>query len=120
MGFFDRFFNRVPTVRVAHLSVHTANLSPDTDEKLVIITTTPAGLDALRKFRGPVQLLADAPTSRPVTFTPTDSASDPTLDPKTGWIIPVTAQTAAELAALPPGPGQYELESIHLGLVVED
>lgn len=106
-------------MRVDRLSVHTANLSPDTDEKLVIITTTPKGLEALRQLRAPVQLLADAPASRPVTFTPTHSASDPTLDPKNGWIIPVTANTATELTSLPAGPGQHELSTIHLGLVIE-
>ena len=43
----------------------------------------------------------------------------PVLDPKLGWIIPVTPATAKELAELPKGPGEHELSALHLGLIVE-
>lgn len=104
-------------VEVPALHVHTANLSPDTDEKIVILTTTPVVLEELRAMRGAVQFVAA--DERAVTFVPSKSASAPVLDPKQGWIIPVSPATARELQSLPAGPGEYELESIHVGLVLE-
>lgn len=109
---------RYERVEVAHLGVHTANLSPDTDEKLVIITTTSEALEALRGLRGALQLVAPE-QERPVTFIPAKHAEAPVLDPKQGWLIPVSPATAAELQALPAGPGEHELATIHLGLVLE-
>ena len=105
---------RYERVVVKQLLVHTANLSPDTDEKLVIITTTPEALEELRALRGPLQLAAEG--QRPVTFVPVPTPSAPVLDPNHGWIIPVSPATAAELQALPPGSGEHELKSSHLGL----
>lgn len=109
---------RVDRVEVARLGVHTANLSPDTDEKLVIVTTSPEALDAIRNLRGGLQLVSPE-SERPVTFIPAKHAEAPVLDPKQGWLIPVSPATAAELQALPAGPGEHELATIHLGLVLE-
>ncbi|QYH20021.1 hypothetical protein JKI95_03005 [Corynebacterium aquatimens] len=103
-------------VEVQELHVHTANLSPDTDEKLVILSTTPAALEEIRYLRGAVQLVSEG--ERAVTFVPSKSAIAPVLDPHQGWIIPVSPATAHELQALPAGPGEHELGSIHLGLVL--
>ncbi len=102
-------------VGVDKLNVHTANLSPDSNEMLVIITTST--IDPLRLIESPVRLTS--PGERDVTFVPVETPAAPALDPNLGWIIPVTADTAAELAALPPGPGAHELLSLHLGIVVE-
>lgn len=104
----------VRRVDVDKLHVHTANLSPDTDEKMVIVTM-PA--EALLLIDGPTQLTHHA--ERPVTFAPVERDADPLLDPNLGWIIPLTPATAAELRALPPGPGEHELSSLHLGLILE-
>ncbi len=104
-------------VSVDTLHVHTANLTPDTDEKLVIVTLPAAALERLLPIDAPVQLTH--PTERPVTFVPVERDADPLLDPNLGWIIPVTPATAAELEALPAGPGEYELTTLHLGLIVE-
>lgn len=109
---------RAEQVHVETLAVHTANLSPDTDEKLVIITTTASALAALQQLRGAIQLVSNT-AERIVTFTPTRSGVNPVLDPKRGWIIPVSPATARELQALPAGPGEHELESIHLGIIIE-
>lgn len=108
------FPERFAQVGVDKLHVHTANLSPDTDEKLVIITM-PA--DALPHLRGAVQLTH--PGQRPVTWVPVGRPATPVLDPNEGWIIPVTPATAEELAALPAGPGEHELATLHLGLILE-
>ena len=109
---------RVERVQVQTLAVHTANLFPDTDEKLIIVTTTTAALTALQQLRGPIQLTSKN-AERAVTFTPSRPGVSPVLDPKHGWIIPVSPATAHELQQLPAGPGEYELESIHLGLILE-
>lgn len=105
-------------VAVGALSVHTANLSPDTDEKLVIVTTTPEALAALQTMRGPIRLLGPE-GARPVTFAPVRRAEAPVLDPGRGWVIPVSPAAAAEIQALPPGPGTHELTTFHLGFVIE-
>lgn len=107
---FERF-------EVTHLHVHTANLSPDTDEKMVIITTTPAALPALQEANSPVQLVAKH--ERSVTFVPMDKQADPLLDPNLGWLIPVTEATGREIETIQQGPGAHELDSLHLGLVLE-
>lgn len=104
-------------VEVQRLEVHTANLSPDTDEKLVILTTTPAVLTVLKNATGPVQFVADG--SRPVTFVPVEKRADPLLDPNLGWLIPVTEVTSREFTTLPDGAGAHELASIHMGVVLE-
>lgn len=119
MKIFDRLMGRRAAERVSveHVSVHTANLSPDTDEKLVIVTTTPAALEALRHMRGPVQLVADG--ARPVLFQPSSSMHAPVLDPDRGWILPISPATARELQTLPAGEGAHELTTTHLGLVLE-
>lgn len=132
MGFLDRvkaalgiaptrklveFPDSFAQVSVDKLHVHTANLTPDTDEKLVIITLPAAALERLLPIDAPVQLTH--PTERPVTWVPVDAGADPVLDPNLGWIIPVTPATAAELEALPAGSGEHELTTLHLGLIVE-
>lgn len=82
--------------------MHTAKLSPDTEEKMVIVTTSADALDLLATGDA-VQLRH--PGARDVTFVPVGRESVPVLDPKLGWIIPVTPATADEIAALPKGPG---------------
>lgn len=108
--------DRVVEVVVDTLDVHTANLTPDTDEKLVIVTTDDSALAELSLLDDPVTLTH--PTQRPVTFVPVKRDAVPVLDPNHGWLIPVTPETAGELAALPDGPGEYEFSSLHLGLVL--
>lgn len=104
-------------VEVPRLHVHTANLSPDTDEVLVIITTTPALLSVLKQTPGPVQAVCEG--ARPVTFVPVEKRANPLLDPKLGWLIPVTEATRREIVTTPDGPGAHEFSSLHLGLVLE-
>ncbi len=104
-------------VDVGKLHVHTANLSPDTEEKMVILTIPVGAVAHLSDLSTPLRLTAAG--ERAVTFVPVDTRANPALDPNLGWIIPVTGETAAELAALPPGAGAHELESLHLGVIVE-
>ncbi|SDS27034.1 hypothetical protein SAMN04488539_1342 [Corynebacterium timonense] len=104
------------SVEVPTLRVHTANFSPDTEETLVIITL--ASLDPLSLLDAPLRLTSGS--ERPVTFVPVRTPNDPALDPTLGWIIPVTPETAAEIEALPPGPGAHALSTLHVGLVIEE
>lgn len=103
-------------VDVDRLQVHTAKLSPDTEEKMVIVTTTPKALERIAAG-GAVKLRH--PGERDVTFVPVGRDAVPVLDPKLGWLIPVSPATASELTALPKGPGEHELHSLHLGLMLE-
>lgn len=109
------FPDRFEPLDVDKLEVHTAKLSPDTEEKMVIVTTTAAALDRIAAG-GAVQLRH--PGARDVTFVPVEREAIPVLDPKLGWIIPVTPATAKELAELPKGPGEHELSALHLGLIL--
>ena len=109
---------RSPQVIAARtLKVHTANLSPDSDELIVIITLDQDAFKELTLIDGPRRLTS--PTSRPVTFQTGVRGGVPTLDPNTGWTIPVTNETKAELRALPAQPGEYELTTTHVAIVVE-
>lgn len=110
------FPDRFEPLDVDRLEVHTAKLSPDTEEKMVIVTTSAAALDRIAAG-GAVQLRREG--ERDVTFVPVDREAVPVLDPKLGWIIPVTPAMAAELAELPKGPGEHELSALHLGLILE-
>ncbi|EEI17666.1 hypothetical protein [Corynebacterium lipophiloflavum] len=103
---------------VSVLEVRTLNLSPDTDEKLVVLTLPPGVTQRAAGSDTALRLVPE--TGRAVTFVRVNFDADPALDPKLGWIIPVTDATAAELRALPEGPGEHELTSIHLAIVVED
>ncbi|GAB3076952.1 hypothetical protein [Corynebacterium aquatimens] len=107
----------VHSVEVDALSVHTAHLSPETEEVLVIVTTTPDALELIRAVHHPLRLTSG--DARPVIFAPSKKSAAPVVDPRHGWIIPVTAATAEELRSLPPGPGEHELTTLHLALVIE-
>ena len=110
------FPDRFEPLDVDKLEVHTAKLSPDTEEKMVIVTTSAAALERIAAG-GAVQLRHE--DERDVTFVPVGREAVPVLDPKLGWIIPVTPATATELAELPKGPGEHELSALHLGLILE-
>lgn len=110
------FPDRFEPLDVDKLEVHTAKLSPDTEEKMVIVTTSAAALDRIAAD-GAVQLRHEG--QRGVTFVPVEREAVPVLDPNLGWIIPVTPATARELAELPKGPGEHELSALHLGLIVQ-
>ena len=110
------FPDRFEPLDVDKLEVHTAKLSPDTEEKMVIVTTSAAALERIAAG-GAVQLRHEG--ERDVTFVPVEREAVPVLDPKLGWIIPVTPATDRELAKLPKGPGEHELSALHLGLIVE-
>lgn len=107
----------VDTLPVRDLEVRVANLDPDTDEKLIIIALPLAAFAGLTRIDAPLRV---APAEgRAVTFVPVRADADPALDPNLGWIIPVTGATAAQLRSMPLTPGEYELASVHLALVVE-
>ena len=109
------FPDRFEPLDVDKLEVHTAKLSPDTEENMVIVTTSAAALDRIAAG-GAVQLRHEG--ERDVTFVPVEREAVPVLDPKLGWIIPITPATADEIAALPKGPGEHELHALHLGLIL--
>lgn len=125
MGFLDRFRRtgpkridvpeQLPTAEVAELHVHTA-------EDLAVISTDAAGARALihtASSRTAVQLICG--DKRPVSLIPlSHDRSAPSLDPKLGWLIPLSPETCEEIVQVvsaDPG-GEYELNSLNLAVVV--
>lgn len=126
MSFLDRFRRRGPTridvpeqlpaTEVGALRVHTA-------ETLVILSTDLRGARALIDIAGartPQQLTCGQ--ARPVNLLPLPhDQSVPTLDPQQGWLLPLSPETCAEILAAvsTEEPGEYELSSLNLALVIE-
>lgn len=125
MGFLDRFRRTGPkrivvpeqlqTVEVGDLHVHTA-------EELVVLSTDLAGARALIEAavsRRPMRLTCG--DKRPVALIPLEHArSVPTLDPKLGWLLPLSPETGAEISRRisREAPGEHELETLNLAVVV--
>lgn len=126
MGFLDRFRRQgprridvpefLPTTEVGALRVHTA-------ETLVILTTDLSGARVLVEVAGvrmPLQLTCGQ--NRPVSLLPVSHGqSVPTLDPRLGWLLPLSPETCAEIVGTvsPEEPGEYELSSLNLAFVIE-
>lgn len=105
------------TIAARTLDVHTANISPDSDDIIVVITLDADAFSQLLLIDDSLTLTT--PNSRPVTFSTETAGGAPTLDPNLGWIIPVSDATRAELHALPAGPGEHELTTTHVAFIVE-
>lgn len=126
MSFLDRILGRdrgpqrivppaeLPVSEVELLQVHTA-------EQLVVITTCLQGARAIiHAARNDIPAQLRVGDSRPVALLPQDhDRSVPTLDPKLGWLIPVSPAVAGELLKI-DGPGEYTLEHLNLAVVVQE
>lgn len=108
--------NRIAVYATDTLRVHTANLSPESNDITVIITVDVAAFQHISLIDAPLRLTS--PTSRPVTFQ-VGVTGPPVLDPNEGWIIPVSPETQAELRAFPNGPGEHELTTTNVAFIVE-
>lgn len=104
-------------VELPVLKVTTAALSPGSDERLVIVTSTPAALAELQRFDGPLQMIC--PGARTVTWVPVKKPAVPVLDPNAGWVIPLTAEARKEIASLSASEGELELQTMHLAFILE-
>lgn len=96
------------------LTVHTA-------ESIVAVTLEAAVVEVVRtriRERRPFALRGGGTA---VVFLPFDDRASPAFDPNTGWVIPVTAEVAAEIdEVLRPMAGGYELNGTNLGFIVEE
>lgn len=110
-----RKHNRITVYHADTLSVHTANLSPDSDDIIVIVTVDEGAFQRISLIDAPLRLTS--PTSRPVTFQ-AGTSGPPVLDPNEGWIIPVSPETQSELRTLPAGPGEHELATTNVAFIV--
>ena len=108
--------NRVTVYHADTLSVRTANISPESDDIIVIVTLEEGAFQRVSLIDAPLRL--SSPSSRPVTFYP-GTSGPPVLDPNEGWIIPVSKETQAELRALPAG-NEHELITTNVAFVVEN
>ncbi|MCQ4616203.1 hypothetical protein KBX29_05050 [Corynebacterium sp. CCUG 18816] len=104
-------------VELSLLKVTTAALTPGSDERLVVVTSTPAALAELQRVDGPLQMIS--PGARTVTWVPVKKPAVPVLDPDSGWIIPLTAEAREEIATLPIVAGDVELQTMHLAFILE-
>ena len=113
MGLFDRLFRRdrerLPSLPEEARILDVDKLSVRTASELVILTVDVAGaatlIDAARD-QAPLQLRGPG---RPVTVVPVKREEKIVLDPDHGWIIPLTAAQAANVAALEVAPSENEL-----------
>lgn len=108
--------DRMTVYHADTLSVHTANISPESDDIIVIVTLEEDAFQRISLIDAPLRL--SSPSSRPVTFYP-GTSGPPVLDPNEGWIIPVSKETQAELRALPSG-NEHELTTTNVAFVVEN
>lgn len=115
MALFDRLFRRdrerLPSLPEEARILDVDKLSVRTASELVILTVDVAGaetlIDAARdhaalQLRGPGR-------RRPVTVVPVKREEKIVLDPEHGWIIPLTAEQAKQVAALDASPSENEL-----------
>ncbi len=121
MKFFDRLFGRTPSPALAKLpaedfpTLEVARLAVRMAEDLLIVTVSPDAADPLAdaaRTARPLRLTSGG--ARPVTFVPVARPTRPVLDPRLGWIIPLTEG----LATVAPAPGDYEITE-WLAVVVE-
>ena len=108
--------NRITVYHADTLEVHTANVSPDSDDIIVIITLDQGAFQHLSLIDAPLRL--STPNSRPVTFQPGPGGA-PVLDPNEGWIIPISKETRAELRGLPAG-NEHELTTTNVAIIVKN
>ena len=108
--------SRITVYHADTLSVRTANISPESDDIIVIITVEEDAFKRISLIDAPLRLTS--PSSRPVTFQPGVSGP-PVLDPNEGWIIPVSKETQAELRSLPVGK-EHELTTTNVAFIVEN
>ncbi len=108
--------SRITVYHADTLSVRTANISPESDDIIVIVTLEEGAFQRVSLIDAPLRL--SSPSSRPVTFYP-GTSGPPVLDPNEGWIIPVSKETQAELRALPAG-NEHELTTTNMAFVVEN
>lgn len=107
----------VSVAEVNTLEVHTAHLTPDTKEVLVIVTLDPEAFRLARSVSEPLRMTCG--DARPVTWVPVTSPTPPVLDPNLGWIIPLTPETQQELQATAEDATEIELETTNVALVVK-
>lgn len=98
------------------LEVHTAHITPDTKEILVIITLDPRAFRLAKTTSEPLRMTCGE--DRPVTWIPVRKDALPAFDPTLGWIIPLSPATREELSALDDDTTEVELNSVNVGLVV--
>ena len=99
---------------VPGLAVHTA-------ESIVVLTIPVVSVGVLIDAASSRQPVALEDGELVVNLVPVkDERLVPAHDPKRGWIIPLTSEVAADLAAqVADGAGAYEIEGLNLGVVVE-
>ncbi|SES00104.1 hypothetical protein [Corynebacterium cystitidis] len=98
------------------LEVHTAHITPDTKDILVIVTLDARAFRLAKNTTEPLRMTCG--DNRAVTWIPVRRHAIPALDPTVGWIIPLTDATRAELSGLADDTTEVELNTVNVGIVV--
>lgn len=121
MGLLDRLLGRsaerLPRLPEEARILEVGTLAVRTAEGLVVLTVDRAGARALVDACADRAALQLRGPGRNVTVVSGKRAEKIVLDPQHGWVIPVTAGQSAEVAALPPEPGEHDLDWV--AIVVE-
>lgn len=126
MGFLDRILGRGTAVHLPKVPAEVEEVGVDAlqvrtaaEWVMVIVSPTAAAalLDAAHSRRP--QRLRPA-GQRPLTVVPVRRKTRIVLDPTIGWVLPLTREQAEALnAAARAEPGEYEIPSLGVALIVE-
>ncbi len=115
MGFLDRIFGRgtaenLPKLPAEVQEVNVGGLQVRTAAEWVMVLASPRSRSARRLHPG----------GRPLTVVPVKREKRIVLDPKVGWVLPLTqSQADALVAGASSEPGEYEIADLGVALVVE-
>jgi hypothetical protein len=125
MGFLDRILGRgtaenLPKLPTEVEEVNVGKLQVRTAAEWVMVIASPDAADQLLDAARTRRARRLHPGGRPLTVVPVKRDTRIVLDPKIGWVLPLTeVQADALTASARSEPGEYEIEDLGVALVVE-
>ena len=125
MGFLDRIFGRgtaenLPKLPAEVQEVNVGGLQVRTAAEWVMVLASPDAAEQLLDAARSRSARRLHPGGRPLTVVPVKREKRIVLDPKVGWVLPLTqSQADAVVAGASSEPGEYEIADLGVALVVE-
>ncbi len=125
MGFLDRIFGRgtaenLPKLPAEVQEVNVGGLQVRTAAEWVMVLASPDAAEQLLDAARSRSARRLHPGGRPLTVVPVKREKRIVLDPKVGWVLPLTqSQADALVAGASSEPGEYEIADLGVALVVE-
>ncbi len=125
MGFLDRILGRgtaenLPKLPTEVEEVNVGTLRVRTAAEWVMVIASPDAADQLLDAARSRRARRLHPGGRPLTVVPVKRDKRIVLDPKVGWVLPLTeVQAEALVSGARSEPGEYEIADLGLALVVE-